>query len=326
MTDDILAHYPQTQGHPALPLSGGLINETFSVGSDWILQRLHPIFDAEVNLDIAALTPILSARGIPVPTLLETAHGSLWVGRPDGIWRLMTRLPGRTLHRIENAEQLRAAAHIFARFHGALRDVQHDFAFARLGVHDTPAHMQALRHALERHTDHRLHAPVAELAEVIFTLWDAWGHPPELPARIGHGDPKISNFLFDEHDTVVGVIDLDTLAWTTLDLELGDALRSWCNTTDESSHEPTFDLDRYHIAINAYTRAASDWLTDAERASFPRAVERICLELSSRFAADALNESYFGWDPTLAPSRGMHNLIRARSQLALARDAQAKLR
>ena len=41
------------------PMSGGLINDTYAVERRWVLQRLHPIFAAEVNLDIAALTPHL---------------------------------------------------------------------------------------------------------------------------------------------------------------------------------------------------------------------------------------------------------------------------
>ena len=51
-------------------------------------------------------------------------------------------------------------------------------------------------------------------------------------------------------------------------------------------------------------------------------VERICLELAARFAADALNESYFGWDSAVAPGRGEHNLLRARGQLALALEVR----
>jgi hypothetical protein len=46
-------------------------------------------------------------------------------------------------------------------------------------------------------------------------------------------------------------------------------------------------------------------------------VEWVALELCARFSADALRESYFGWDPTRYASRGEHNLARARGQWAL---------
>ena len=64
-------------------------------------------------------------------------------------------------------------------------------------------------------------------------------------------------------------------------------------------------------------------LTEAERASLLDGLERICLELASRFCADALRESYFGWDAERFPSHGYHNLVRARGQLDLHRQVRA---
>ena len=64
--------------------------------------------------------------------------------------------------------------------------------------------------------------------------------------------------------------------------------------------------------------AAEDVLTAAERRALPAGLETIALELSARFCADALRESYFGWDSARFGSRGEHNLVRARSQLSLA--------
>ena len=49
---------------------------------------------------------------------------------------------------------------------------------------------------------------------------------------------------------------------------------------------------------------------------------QICLELACRFAADALNENYFGWDPTRYPGRGEHNLARAGAMSDLLRDVR----
>jgi hypothetical protein len=46
-------------------------------------------------------------------------------------------------------------------------------------------------------------------------------------------------------------------------------------------------------------------------------VEWISLELAGRFASDALDESYFGWNSQRYSGRGEHNLVRARGQLAL---------
>jgi aminoglycoside phosphotransferase (APT) family kinase protein len=182
--------------------------------------------------------------------------------------------------------------------------------------------MQTLATAVAGGSHHRLHAEVAPLAAQIANAWNDFGTIPSLPLRIGHGDPKISNFLFDTGGRITGVIDLDTMAWTGVDIEIGDALRSWCNRASEDATHAEFDLDVARAGLQGYL-AGAPWLTPEERAALPDATQRICLELAARFAADALHESYFGWDPAVAPSRGEHNLLRARGQLALAHAARA---
>ena len=318
---------------PVARLSGGLINDTFALGRRFVLQRLHPIFRPEVNLDIAALTPVLAAAGVPVPQIIPARSGEPWVeiADPDsalaGTWRILTRLDGETLHRLANPQQAHAAGQMVARFHTAVRDSPHAFRFVRTGAHDTAQHFRVLAEALDAHAAHRLHAQVAELAGELQRRWQAWGAIPQLPERIIHGDLKVSNLLFSG-DNVVGVLDLDTMARASLDVELGDALRSWCNTATEDDPAPAFDLATYQAARAGYLAVAGSWLTPAEVAAIGGGIERICLELSARFAADALNERYFGWNPDRFAARGEHNVARARNQLGLARavaDVRADL-
>ena len=77
-------------------------------------------------------------------------------------------------------------------------------------------------------------------------------------------------------------------------------------------------------ALTGYASSARGLLRDDERASIVPGLITICLELSARFLADALNESYFGWDATRFATRGEHNLVRARGQWALGRRALAQ--
>jgi len=324
---DVASAWPEVaaalRDGPAVPATGGLINATFLVGDRWVLQRLHPIFEAEVCLDIAALTPRLTAAGLPVPHLVPTAAGDLWVTTPGGVWRVLTRLPGASPRGAGTLGQITAAGGALAGFHGALVGFEHRFAFTRLGIHDTPTHFARLAEAVAAWPHHRLADRVARLGDQLAAAWAAWEAPASLPQRLGHGDPKLANFLF-AGDAVTGVIDLDTMGPTTLDAELGDALRSWCSTADESAPAPRFSVERFRAALSGYVPAARAWISAEELAVLPRAAERIALELAARFAADALHERYFGWDPAVAPARGEHNLIRAENQLALARDARAR--
>ncbi len=311
------------------PLGGGLINDTWAVGDDRVLQRLHKIFAATVNDDIAALTPRLRAAGVPVPALLPTRTGASHVVVPVdgvadprccGVFRMLTRLPGRCHDKVGGPAMAGSAAALLARFHAALAGCDHRFAFVRAGAHDTDRHVASVGAALAARPDHRLAAEVGEIQRELSARWSAAPRLPALPERIIHGDPKISNLLFDDAEQAIGVLDLDTMARSTLDIELGDALRSWCNRSAEDE-SAIFDVDVFEAALEGYAGAAAAW-SQAEAAAAVPGLWRIALELSARFAADAIGESYFGWDPRRAPARGEHNLLRARGQLSLVRAVE----
>jgi Ser/Thr protein kinase RdoA (MazF antagonist) len=317
----------------AVPIAGGLINQSWLVHADGapvaVLQRLNTkVFSAAVHDDIEGLTAILRDRGLRAPRLLRTTADTNRLERDGEVWRAMTLVGARTIDRLDSPAQARSAGRLVARFHAALADVDWTFHHARAGVHDTERHMRVLRESVAGLTDHRLHADVAPLAAEVLAAWDEWREVslPTLPRRIIHGDLKVSNLRFDGDDAVA-LIDLDTLAWGTLDVELGDALRSWCGTSGEDTADATFDLDLCRAALAGYAEGAGAWgPTAAESASFLTGTRRIALELSARFAADALRESYFGWDRARFPAAGEHNLLRARGQWSLAQAVDAALR
>ena len=125
-----------------------------------------------------------------------------------------------------------------------------------------------------------------------------------------------------EAETAVGLIDLDTVAPMPLHLELGDAWRSWCNPKGEDETEAQFDLDVFEASVHGYAEAGPT-LEAEERDALVFGVEVISLELAARFLADALNESYFGWNAERFATAGEHNLARARGQWSLHEAALA---
>ena len=207
-------------------------------------------------------------------------------------------------------------------FHSALADLEHEFRPLGIVLHDTPAHLRELEAALAAHGGHPLYERVAPVADEILALAGRWSALDGLPQRTAHGDLKFNNILFaaesgDGKSQAVSIIDLDTLAPMSLWIELGDAWRSWCNRAGEDSAEASLDLGIFRAAAGGYLSGLTFELEQEERASLAQGIERISLELAARFAADALAESYFGWDRARFASAGEHNLLRARGQLSL---------
>src|SRR5215468_5592871 len=117
--------------------ASGLINPTWYVrargGTDLVLQRLNPIFPAEVNVDIDAVTRHVAGKGLLTPTLVPSRFGQLWFEHDGAVWRALTRIAGITRDALESPAQAREAGRVLAEFHRAVADLAHEFAATRLG-------------------------------------------------------------------------------------------------------------------------------------------------------------------------------------------------
>jgi len=315
---------------PIRAAASGLINRTWHVvshaGEPLVLQRVNDIFPPAVNADIDALTRHLEARGLTTPRLVPTRAGEPWLEHGGATWRVLTAIDGVSRDALQSADEAREAGRILALFHRAVADFERPFANARLGVHDTPRHLAVLRRALVEHAGHPEHAAVAALAELIFAHAERLPEVPAAVDRVVHGDPKISNILFDPATgRALCLIDLDTLGRMPVALELGDAMRSWCNPNPEDSAGSRLSVPFFTAAVEGYAAASGGALTRAEWSAIPAATLTITVELAARFCADALKERYFRWDPTRYRSASLHHQARTLGQLALAASLEAEL-
>ena len=332
-----LLHHWGLEGAALSPVKVGLINETWCVapkGAErFTLQRLNPIFDPVVHEDIHAVTQHLRQRGLATPQLVPTRDEQLWVMADGHAWRMQTWVEGQVFGRSDDPRIVGEAGALLGRFHRALSDLDHEFKSRRLGVHDTSRHLAKLEAVLDSHREHSLYDDVAPVGQAILQAARSLDRLATTPQRVVHGDPKLANMVFDDRGRGCCLIDLDTLARMPLPLEMGDALRSWCNPRGEDDEGARFDVPLFAAAIQGYASTTRGWLTCDEQDGLFLGAQTIALELASRFAADVLLDCYFGWDATRFPSRSVHNLTRARCQLRLAesmgehaRAAQAVLR
>lgn len=322
---DVVAQWSWPGGTHFRPTSDGLINQTWLAQCDGqlvgVVQQLNTqVFVPEVHYDIEAVTRHVAAAGEPTPQLVPTRDGALWATVASGVFRRLTPIGTRTMHRLSSAEQAMSAGAIVGRFHNALAGLDIAFRSVRAGAHDTDEHMARLSAAVAAHPEHRLHGVVAPLAARILHTWQTWDGTVDGPERIIHGDLKVSNLRWDGDDAVA-VIDLDTMQRGTLAVELGDAFRSWCTTGSEDTDDSTFDVDCFAHAMRGYLSEITP--SPVEMSAIVPGIERIATELAARFARDALEESYFGFNPKYG-TRGEHNLRRARNQLSLAQSVRSQ--
>ncbi len=323
--DDALAAWDLPRPPRPIP-EPGLINQTFLVGDPpvAVLQRLNPVFAPTVNLEIDAVTRRLAETGLTTPRVVPTRTGALWVDDEGASWRVLSFVPGRTLHRVTSTALAHEAGRYVGVFHAALDGWARQRVAPRRDIHDTPARMRELHEALAGADGHRLEGPARALGQEILDDWDRWEGALDLPERTCHGDLKISNLHFHpERDEVVCLLDLDTVGPMDLSCELGDAWRSWCNPGGEDDPAAArFDVDLFEASARGFLSTAPP-LSDDERRALPAGPERICLELAGRFCRDAVLNDYFREDRARFPGVGDHNLHRARCQLALARSARS---
>lgn len=141
----------------------------------------------------------------------------------------------------------------------------------------------------------------------------------ELPLRVTHSDTKCSNVLFDrktqEH---LAVIDLDTVMPGLVAFDFGDAIRAGANAAAEDekvSSRIALDLKKFEAFTRGFLGVNKEDLTAAEKDSLAGGAVSMTAECGVRFLTDYLDgDKYFSVD---YPE---HNLVRARSQLALAKD------
>ncbi len=304
--------------------TSGLINETYFVtngdASHAVLQRLHPVFGAAVNVDLDAVTEHLANHGMQTPRLIRTAAGERWIEVEGKVWRAISYVAGRTFDEVPSTEAAVSAGELVGTFHRAMADFHQPFTHVRAGVHDTAAHVAKLARLREERGTPEIDRLADQILAEAENLVDFSG----LPLRPCHGDLKISNVLFAEDAMdAVCLIDLDTNGLQYIAYELGDALRSWCNPHPEDAEVPEVSVDILSAAIRGYATTVGELLTTAEQDSIAPGFITVPIELAARFCADAYEDCYFGWDSSRYASRRAHNLARAQSQLRLGQAVRA---
>lgn len=280
-----------------MPVTDGSINTTYEVvtesGERFILQGMSEIFDTAVLDNLMNVGPLLNKSGVTIPTCCPTTSGKFYVENAHRWYRALTFIPGSTIHDSVTPESAESAGALIGRFHSALVDADIVIQKPIPHFHDTDYYMDRLERIQVEYAESEKGDTLDALATEIRSRYDALGHvATALPTRIIHGDLKISNVRFDAAQNAIALIDMDTLMPGTIQIEMGDALRSWCGTAGEDSRDQVFDRDVYEAAFAGYVNTAQH-ISAEEIACIPSGIQLLTLELAARFVMDAYEETYF---------------------------------
>lgn len=322
-TREILHHYKLADSD-VHKIKTGNINASYLVqtasGDKYVLQCLNPMFPASINCNLEIVTRHLKTSGLVTPELIYTKTQQGWVEAAGEIWRLLSYIDGDTHTHLVRAEMAKETGGLLGRFHVALFSLECESADSRI-VHKLSRHLDTLSTSLVNKADHPDYKKIARLADEIQEAARSLPTLPKTAHRLVHGDPKITNVLFERaSNKALCFVDLDTIAKMPLYLELGDAMRSWCNPNGEDTDQGLFSLEFFAAIVHAYAAETRDHINEPEWSNIVPATQTICIELAARFCADALNENYFAWDPGQFQSHSEHNRVRAMGQLNVARS------
>lgn len=309
----------------ARPIEIGLINKTYLITTDklqFIFQELSPLFDPAVNFDSDAISKHLAHSSIITPKIYKSDFDELYYVHQGRCYRALFYIEGQSFN-ICQKEMASSAALVIGKFHQALLTLDYTYRSTRKSAGDYPFHQENLVQALKKFPEHAYFAQVSPLAsKMIDNMSKLKIDPPKILRHI-HGDPKISNLIFEGHQAIC-LVDFDTLQKSSWSLELADAFRSWCNPYPEDNQQAFADLKIAELALEGYSSVMKGHFTLKDAEDLATHCQAISLCLAMRYLADTLTENYFNFDSKRFATRADHNWQRAQAMYKLYLDFHQK--
>lgn len=331
-------------------INKGYINQTYRIQTlsdaghvhKYTLQRINTnVFpDVEGLMENFKLTtehlhgtltlPGRHRRGA-VHTIRTTLDGEVFLRKASGCWRMMPYFDGvYSMDIPKSPETFYQAGVAFGTFLKKMSDVDASKLHIVIpNFHNTKSRYMDLENAIRQDVSGRVKNVAKEIAFVRARA-DKYGiisdalESGEIPTRVCHNDCNLNNILFDKETHLpVAIIDLDTVMPSSPLYDFGDSMRIGTNTAKDDEKDlskVSCDLELYRQYALGYLTACGDVLTQRELELLPYAALIITSEDGIRFLMDYIQgDIYYN---IYYPDQ---NLDRARTQLKLVEDMEAKL-
>ena len=297
----------------AIPLSQGLINQTFDVHTAqgaFILQNIN----TQVFKDPCAIDHNIKAIGQYYNTnrpeklfthLVPNLRGETLIKWEGKHYRAFKKRDGIALDVLKTASQAKEAAHQFGQFTASLTE----FPIETLKVTIPQFHDLALRyHQFEQALIHGDAKRMDTAKDAILFLqshqsyvkkWLDFTSNKEAHLRVTHHDTKISNVLFKDENAIC-VIDLDTTMPGYFISDVGDMCRTYLCPVNEACQDLNLIKvipERWTAIQNGYLAAMGEFLTPFEKDHFAFSGQSIIYMQALRFLTDYLQlDQYYKVD------------------------------
>ena len=277
-----------------------------------------------VHEDFYAVSQYLAGKKVISPQILKTCWGDLFVKEDNQTYRAQSYINGCSFDVVKDTHMAFEAGLVIANFHKALIDFNYQYKNIRKTACDYAYHQESLRKSFIACPHHDFYKKAHNLAKELYAEMSIILPKIQIINRHVHGDPKISNILFDSHNKGICLVDFDTLSNIGFSAELADAIRSLSNPYKEDDAKSYCDLYIVEALLKGYSAIMKDTISPLEIAQISINALAITLCLSMRYLCDVLMENYFSYDNTRFSRAAEHNLLRSEAMYKLFLDMKQK--
>ena len=265
-----------------------------------------------------------------MPRVVPACDGQDFYVDPEGnFWRAISYVHGaRSYETIKDSKLAYEVGYALGTFQYLISDLPTvQLADTLEGFHVMPRYLQNFDRALSGN-GHRSGAEVnyglkfVEQRRSLAPVLEQAREQGKLQLRPVHGDPKVNNVMIEETTgRAVSLVDLDTVKPGLIHYDIGDCMRSGCNTLGEETENweaVCFDTEIGAAILEGYLSQARNFLTPADYEYLFDSIRLLSFELGVRFFAD-----YLAGNVYFKVKHPQHNLLRALVQFRLTESIEA---